>query len=75
MRFKKGNRWRNNSGQVRYKTWRTNVFKLNKGRLGYQNTMFVKNVVRRERQHEYFTHIIYSLGTNTRIYDIHRRMV
>ncbi len=34
MRFKKGNRWRNSGGQLRYKTWRTNVFKLNKGRLG-----------------------------------------
>ena len=34
MRFKKGNRWRGSSGQVRYKTWRTNVFKLNRGRLG-----------------------------------------
>ena len=34
MKFKKCNRWRNNGGQLRYKTWRTNVFKLNKGRLG-----------------------------------------
>ena len=34
MRFKKGNRWRNSGGELRYKTWRTNVFKLNKGRLG-----------------------------------------
>tara|TARA_R100000315_G_C5104297_1_gene59698 strand:+ start:104 stop:478 length:375 start_codon:yes stop_codon:yes gene_type:complete len=34
VRFKKGNRWRGNKGQVRYKTWRKNVFELNKGRYG-----------------------------------------
>ena len=34
MRFKKGKRWRGNKGQVRYKTWRKNVFQLNKGRYG-----------------------------------------
>ena len=34
MRFKKGNRWRGSKGQVRYKTWRRNVFQLNKGRCG-----------------------------------------
>ena len=34
MRFKKGNRWRGSKGQVRYKTWRRNVFQLNKGRYG-----------------------------------------
>ena len=34
MKFKKGNRWRNSGGELRYRTWRTNVFKLNKGRLG-----------------------------------------
>ena len=34
MRFKKGNRWRGSKGQIRYKTWRKNVFELNKGRLG-----------------------------------------
>ena len=34
MRFKKGNRWRGSKGQIRYKTWRKNVFELNKGRVG-----------------------------------------
>ena len=34
MRFKKGNRWKGSKGQLRYKTWRTNVFKLNKGLKG-----------------------------------------
>ena len=36
MKWKKGNRWKNSSGQVRYKTWRKNVFELNKGKYGYQ---------------------------------------
>ena len=34
MRFKKGNRWKGSKGQIRYKTWRKNVFELNKGRVG-----------------------------------------
>ena len=34
MKFKKGNRWRNSGGKIRYKKWRTGVFQLNKGRYG-----------------------------------------
>ena len=34
MKFKKGNRWRGSKGELRYKTWRRNVFQLNKGRYG-----------------------------------------
>jgi len=34
MRFKKGNRWKGSKGELKYKTWRTNVFQLNKGRYG-----------------------------------------
>ncbi len=34
MRFKKGNRWKSSKSEVRYKTWRKNVFQLNKGRYG-----------------------------------------
>ena len=34
MKFKKGNRWRGSKGQVRYKTWRKNVFELNKRTIG-----------------------------------------
>ena len=34
MRFKKGNRWRSSKGQVRYKTWRKNVFEHNKRTIG-----------------------------------------
>ena len=34
MKFKKGNRWKTTAGKLRYKKWRTGVFKLNRGRLG-----------------------------------------
>ena len=34
MRFKKGNRWKNSKGELRYKTWRKNVFELNKAKRG-----------------------------------------
>ena len=34
MKFKKGNRWRSSKGQIRYKTWRKNVFELNKRKVG-----------------------------------------
>ena len=34
MKFKKGNRWTNSKSELRYRTWRTNVFRLNKGRRG-----------------------------------------
>ena len=29
MKFRKGNRWRGSKGELRYKTWRKNVFELN----------------------------------------------
>ena len=34
MRFKKGNRWKSGKGELRYKTWRKNVFELNKAKKG-----------------------------------------
>ena len=34
MRWKKGNRWKGSKGQVRYMTWRKNVFELNKAKSG-----------------------------------------
>ena len=34
MKYKKGNRWKSSSGEIRYKTWRTSVFKLNRGKKG-----------------------------------------
>ena len=30
MRFKKGNRWKSSSGELKYRTWRKMVFELNK---------------------------------------------
>jgi 5-methylcytosine-specific restriction endonuclease McrA len=34
MRFKKGNRWKNSKSELRYKTWRKNVFELNRAKKG-----------------------------------------
>ena len=40
MKFKKGNRWKTTAGKLRYKKWRTGVFKLNGGRLGLSKWYF-----------------------------------
>ena len=34
MRFKKGNRWKSSRGELKYKTWRKNVFELNRAKRG-----------------------------------------
>ena len=34
MKFKKGNRWKSSKDELRYKTWRKNVFELNKRKVG-----------------------------------------
>ena len=34
MKFKKGNRWKDNKGQLKYKIWRKMVFELNKRKIG-----------------------------------------
>ena len=34
MKFKKGNRWKSSKSEIRYKTWRKNVFELNKAKKG-----------------------------------------
>ena len=34
MRFKKGNRWKSSSGELKYRTWRKMVFELNKRKVG-----------------------------------------
>ena len=34
MKFKKGNRWKSSKSELRYKTWRRNVFELNKRKKG-----------------------------------------
>ncbi len=34
MRFKKGNRWKSSKSELRYRTWRKNVFELNKRKKG-----------------------------------------
>ena len=37
MKFKPGNRWKNGKSELRYKTWRKNVFELNKRKIGLWN--------------------------------------
>ena len=34
MKFKKGNRWKSRKSEIRYRTWRKNVFELNKAKRG-----------------------------------------
>ena len=34
VKYKKGNRWKSSKSQIRYKTWRKNVFELNKRKIG-----------------------------------------
>ena len=34
MKFKKGNRWKSSKSELRYKTWRKNVFELNRAKKG-----------------------------------------
>ena len=61
MRFKKGNRWKGSKGKLRYKTWRKNVFELNKGKLGYQKYyVCVKCGKKRKTTRVLHAHHIYS---------------
>ena len=34
MKFKPGDRWKSSKGELKYKTWRKNVFELNKRKVG-----------------------------------------
>tara|TARA_Y100000592_G_scaffold11730_1_gene16540 strand:+ start:3566 stop:3916 length:351 start_codon:yes stop_codon:yes gene_type:complete len=61
MRFKKGNRWRKSSGEVRYKKWRAGVFRLNRGRYGRgREYVCVKCNKRRKTTRVLHAHHIYS---------------
>ena len=61
MRFKKGNRWKGSKGELRYKTWRRNVFQLNKGRYGLgRNYVCVKCNKKRKTTRVLHAHHIYS---------------
>jgi len=61
MRFKKGNRWRSSKGQIRYKTWRKNVFELNKGRIGlFRYYVCIKCNKKRKTTRVLHAHHIYS---------------
>ena len=59
--LKKGNRWRGNKGQVRYKTWRKNVFELNKRKVGLSKYyVCVKCNKKRKTTRVLHAHHIYS---------------
>ena len=61
MKWKKGNRWKNSGGEVRYKTWRKNVFELNKGKYGYQkHYVCIKCNKKRKTTRVMHAHHIYS---------------
>ena len=61
MKFKAGNRWRGSKGELRYKTWRTNVFQLNKGRYGLgRDYVCVKCNKKRKTTRVLHAHHIYS---------------
>ena len=34
MKFKKGNRWKSSKSELKYRTWRKNVFELNRAKKG-----------------------------------------
>ena len=61
VRFKKGNRWEGSKGELKYKTWRTNVFQLNKGRYGLgRDYVCVKCNKKRKTTRVLHAHHIYS---------------
>ena len=61
MKWKKGNRWKSSKSEVRYKTWRKNVFELNKGKYGYRkHYVCVKCNKKRKTTRVLHAHHIYS---------------
>ena len=61
MKFKSGNRWRGSKGELRYKTWRKNVFELNKRRFGLsKNYVCVKCNKKRKTTRVLHAHHIFS---------------
>ena len=61
VKFKKGNRWRSSSGQLRYKKWRKGVFELNKGRVGMRrHYVCIKCGKKRKTTRTLHAHHIYS---------------
>ena len=61
MRFKPGNRWKSSRSEVRYRTWRKNVFELNKRKLGLsRGYVCVKCNKKRKTTRVLHAHHIYS---------------
>ena len=61
MRFKKGNRWKSSSGELKYRTWRKMVFELNKRKVGLSKYyVCVKCNKKRKTTRVLHAHHIYS---------------
>ena len=61
MRFKPGNRWKSSRSEVRYRTWRKNVFELNKRKIGLsRHYVCVKCNKKRKTTRVLHAHHIYS---------------
>ena len=61
MKFKSGNRWRGSKGKIRYKTWRKNVFELNKRKHGLsKNYVCIKCNKKRKTTRVLHAHHIFS---------------
>ena len=61
MRFKPGNRWKSSKSEIRYRTWRKNVFELNKRKVGLSRYyVCVKCNKRRKTTRVLHAHHIYS---------------
>ena len=61
MKFKSGNRWKSSKGELRYRTWRKNVFELNKGRYGLsKNYVCIKCNKKRKTTRTLHAHHIFS---------------
>ena len=61
MKFKPGNRWKNSKSELRYRTWRKNVFELNKRKIGLsRNYVCVKCNKKRKTTRVLHAHHIFS---------------
>ena len=61
MRFKPGNRWKSSRSELKYRTWRKNVFELNKRKLGLsRNYVCVKCNKKRKTTRVLHAHHIHS---------------
>ena len=61
MKFKSGDRWKTSKSKVRYKSWRKNVFQLNKGKKGLSRWYVCEKCnKKRKTTRPFHAHHIYS---------------